>query len=104
MKKNWVMIPLIIIFAVLMVFVGYNIKIANDASDMEREERFKRYETAVKDGYKVYYNGAAASGDALGIDKYNIGVKFDITYNDKDKTIVIMPIHYSGGNTYYFIR
>ena len=40
-------------------------------------------------GYKVYYNGQSASGDAIGITKNTLG-DYDIIYDDDKKIVKIM--------------
>lgn len=56
--------------------------------DKKDAEAVKRYEKAVDNGYKVYYNGHSASGDAIGITKGTLG-NYDIIYDDDKKIVKI---------------
>ena len=71
----------------------------------EKEVEVKRYNNAVKNGYKVYYNGAAASGDALAINVKTIG-DFDIVFDDKNKAIKVKDkrYHNGGSNSFFYIN
>lgn len=114
MKNNEfgdVLIPAIVFIAIaLCVFCGTNyllkgISKIDTEEKQEKEARVERYNNAVKDGYKVYYNGTAASGDALAIDIKTIG-DFDIVFDDENKAIKVKDKrHYSGGSdSFYYIN
>ena len=81
----------VIILAIIVIMLGLTMPILiNKMGDFDKQdaEAIKRYEKAVDNGYKVYYNGQSASGDAIGITKNTLG-DYDIIYDDDKKIMKI---------------
>lgn len=98
------MIRILEIIALIVVLGGLvSMGVLSDIYTCDKE--LARYNNAVKNGYKVYYNGAAASGDALAINVKTIG-DFDIVFDDKNKAIKVKDkrYHNGGSNSFFYIN
>ena len=82
----------VIILAAIVIVLGLTLPILiNKMGDFDEKnvEAVKRYEKAVDNGYKVYFNGQSASGDAIDITENTLG-DYNITYDDNKKIVKIM--------------